>query len=142
MTLQRFNMRVFHRRLYAGLLWTVTLLKRGDDLQQGTVRAITLYQCRPGQITYTGNTLQGTMNADDRLTWHIPDVELARVGVHHITSLDRIVDKYDRYWQPESPTTVLSKLLGNHLCVNCLRVDPPSPNQLRGLNELRRPPQP
>ena len=119
------NTRTFHRCLYAGILETVTLLKRGDDQKQGTVRAVKLFQCRRRQIQKTGQTIQGDMVSDHTTEWMIPKIELDRVGVAYLNNLDRIVDKKNRHWQPESPTTITVRLFENYVSVACLRVDPP-----------------
>lgn len=122
MPLNRYNTRTFHRTLYGGgILETVTLLKRNDDLQQGTVRALKLFECRWGQITRTGETIAGDITSDHRRTIHIPVTELKRVGVAYINAADRFVDQDGRTWQPESPTVITVKLLENHVCVDCLR---------------------
>ena len=126
MPLCRQNTRTFHRALYGTILEKITLLKRGNDQQEGTVRALVIYQARRSMITKTGEPIQGDMSSDHQVVWHLPDVELARVGVAYINSLDRIVDKEGRYWQPEAGTLITVKLFGNHHCVACLRVDPPA----------------
>ena len=128
MPLNKHNQRVFHRTLFAGILESVTLLKRGDDQQQGTVRSILLFQCRWGLITRTGETIQGGMLSDHRRTLHIPRVELDRcnVGVQYINPADRFIDEQGRHWQPESTTEIREKLFEVHVCVDCLRVDPPA----------------
>ena len=118
------NQRTFHRTLYAGMLEKITLLKRNDNQQQGTVRAITLYQCRRSMIFKKGQTIAGDELSDHRVTWHIPRVELDRVGVAFLNPLDIIKDNKNRYWQPESPTTITVKLFEVHVCVDCLRADP------------------
>jgi hypothetical protein len=119
------NQRVFHRTLFAGMLQTVILLKREDDQREGTVTAYKLFDVWRGQIYKTGQPIQGEMSSDHRATWHVPRVELDRVGVHYINALDRIVDKNGWYWQPESTTNIVTKLILVHLDIDCLRVDPP-----------------
>lgn len=125
MPMNKKNTRTFHRLLYVGMLETVTLLKRDDNQRQGTVTSYTLHQCRQGQITKTGQTIQGDMISDHRVTWHIPAIEMDRIGVAYLNPLDRIVDGQGRHWQPESTTSITIKLFQNHFCVDCLRVDPP-----------------
>lgn len=125
MPLNRRNQRVFHRTLFAGMNQTVTLLKRGDDLQQGTVTAYTLFQVRRSLISKTGEQIVGGTQSDHRCIWHIPRVEMDRVGVTYINSADRIVDQEGRYWQPEATTEIVDKLLELHLDLQCLRIDPP-----------------
>jgi len=126
MPLRPETVRTFHRTLYAGWNQTIILLKRGDDMQGVVVTPYTLFDCRPGQITKTGEPIQNQMLSDHRLPWHIPRIELDRVGVHYINPLDRIVDKYGRYWQPESTTEIIGKLSMQHVCVFCLMTDPPT----------------
>lgn len=122
MTLNRGSTRTFHRVLFAGILETVTLLKRGDDQQQGTVRSMTLFQCRRSMITKTGEQIAGDMTAGRTATWYVPRVELDRVGVTWLSSADRIVDKKGRTWQPEADTTIEVKLFENHLRLDCKSV--------------------
>lgn len=119
------NQQRFHRTLYAGWNQTVTLLKRGDDQQQGTVRKVILFNCRWGQISKTGEPIAGDESSNHRRTLHIPVVEMLRVGVSYINAADRFVDRDGRYWQPESTTNIQTKLGEVHWCVDCLRVDPP-----------------
>ena len=122
MPMNRMNTRTFHRFLYAGMLETITLLKRNDNQQQGTVTSYIVHQCRRGQIFKTGETLAGDMISDHRTTWHFPRTELDRIGINYLNPADRIVDGKGRYWQPESTTEIRIKLFENHLCVDCLRV--------------------
>lgn len=123
------------RTLYAGIGYVkkVTLLKRNDDQGQGTVRALTLFRCRRGEIHRTGEPLQSDMTTDASCVWHVPRVELKRVGVDHLNSADRIVENTEddgtpltnsRYWQPESSTVIEHKLFENEIDVACLRIDP------------------
>jgi hypothetical protein len=123
--INRFNQKFMMRGLYAGQLEDVTLLKRGDDQQQGAVRSAKLFGCRWSKIYKTGQTIQGDMVGDHRRQLHIPAAELERVGVAYLNPTDRFVDQSGRYWQPESTTTITIKLLETHFCVQCLRVDPP-----------------
>ena len=122
------------RTLFAGTgaLKSITLLKRNDDLQQGTVRAVKLFDCRKSFQTKTGQSIQGEMSSDHRCVWHIPRVQLDRAGVTYLNALDRIVeDKEDggkklvipRQWQPESTTPITIKLFENEIDLECLRVD-------------------
>ena len=80
--------------------------------------------------TKTGETIQGDIASDTRCSWHIPKIEMDRVGVAYFNALDRIVDKHNRYWQPESPQTITTKLFEDHICIDCVRIDPPN-NQLK-----------
>ncbi|SRR5260370_1143965 len=125
MVLNKRTTRAFHRRLYASEMETITLLKRNDDQLAGTVVAYVLFDCRRGQITKMGEPIQGEMSVDHRATWHIPRIELDRVGVNYINALDRIVDNQGRYWQPEADQLVLVKLFENRLTIDMVRVDPP-----------------
>lgn len=131
MPLNRENQRHFHRQLYAGMLESVRILKRGDDQQQGTVTAFVVHEARRGQIVKTGETIQGDMTSNHRVTWHLPKSELDRVGINFLSPLDRIEqiegEEAGRFWQPEATTDIEIKLLGVHICVFCLRVDPPRP---------------
>ena len=120
------NQRTFHKRLYSGMLETVRLLKRGNDQQQGTVTAYTLFQCRRSIISRTGESIQQDIEVDTRTVWHLPTIELERIGVAFINNLDRIVDNIGRYWQPEANVLIQHKLFSTHSHVHCLRVDPPN----------------
>lgn len=73
-------------------------------------------------ITKGGQTLDGDMTTDHTITWHIPRVELDRVGINYLNPLDIIVDKFDRYWQPEAPNTIDIKLIETRLDINCKRL--------------------
>jgi len=128
MPLRRSTTRTFHRTLYAGMLESVRLLKRGDNQQQGTVTPYVLYQCRRSAISKTGQTLDGAQNVGNRTVWHIPRTELERVGINYLNPLDRIeqLDEPERgyIWQPEAPETIDVKLFANHVCVACKLVKP------------------
>lgn len=115
----------FHRTLFAGIHQTVTLLKRDDNQQMGTVTPHKLFNVWHGRIEHTGNTIQGSMNVGDSTIWHIPATELKRVGITYLNPLDRIVDKQGRYWHPEREQMIDSNALEFHTDVNCLRIDPP-----------------
>ena len=131
MPMNRRNTKVMHRRLMADIDLVVRLHKRGDDQRQGTVRALILYQCRRSRIGKTGETFQGDMVSDHRVVWHIPVVELNRVGVQYLNALDRIEEIRGpgavpgRFWQPEGSTDLDLKLFENYYDIYCLRVDPP-----------------
>lgn len=120
MPFNRQNQRFFHRTLFSGMLERITLLKRNDDQQQGIVTAIVLFQSWHGQLWKTGETIQGEMASDHRATWHIPRIELDRVGVNYINALDRIQDFKGRIWQPEGTTRIGVKLIEVHVDVDCL----------------------
>jgi hypothetical protein len=137
MPLNRNNCRVFHRRLYGGILKTCTLLKRGDDQNEGTVVSFVLFQCRRSSIARTGEPIQKDMTVDSSTMWHVPRSELIRIGIRYLSSLDRIVEDHDnanqpvppdqyRWWQPEATTVIEEKLFENETHIACLRVDPPS----------------
>ena len=133
MPLTKLNQMTFHRHLYAGELKTITMLKRDDDQREGTVRAVTLFDCRRGQVTKTGEPIQRDMLSNHSTVWHIPQIELRRVGIDHVNPADIIVESTDdsgmalpipRYWQPESTTVILLKLFWNMANVDCFRIDP------------------
>lgn len=130
MPLNRHNVRTFHRTLYAGILETVTLLKRNDDQGQGTVTKYQVFQVRRSLITRVGEPIQGDIDTDVRTTFHLPRIELDRIGVGHINAADRIIDFDNRYWQPESADAIIVKLFEQHVCVDCVRIDPPG-NQIK-----------
>lgn len=125
MPMNRRNTRTFQRRLYAGELETITLLKRNDDQQQGVVTKYTLFGCRKSRTFHSGEPIAGDIASNDHATWHIFRIELDRVGVDHINAADRIVDKFGRYWQPEANTEIRIQLFENVIDVDCLRIDPP-----------------
>lgn len=114
------------RTVYAGLVETVTLLKRNDGQQAGIVTAYTLFRCRKSMVARTGEILQGEMTSSDSTIWHIPKMELDRIGIKYLSALDRIVDSEQNYWQPEGTTTITQKLLGQEIDLACLKVDPPN----------------
>lgn len=130
MPLNKNNCKVFHRTLYAGQLVTVTLLKRNDDLQQGTVRKITLHQCRQSRETKSGQTIQQDVTAGKTTVWHIPRVELDRVGVAYLSALDRIIGDNGAYWQPEAPNRIEVKLFRNMINLDCVSIDPTAGNNV------------
>jgi len=111
--------------------WTesVRLHKRGADQKQGTVATFLLRDCRRGQITKTGETIQADMDSNHSCTWHIPKSELTRVGIAYLSPLDIIeqIEGPERgfYWQAEGTTNITVKLGGNEIDLDCLRVDPP-----------------
>ncbi len=119
------NTRTFYRKLYAGELETVTVLKRGDDQQQGTVRSVKVFNARHTPYVKTGETIGGEESSNFATTWHFPQIELDRVGINYLNNLDRIIDKKGRYWQPEASLQLTRKLFENHYCVDCLSVNPP-----------------
>ena len=116
---------------YAGMLQTVTLLKRGDDQAEGTVTSYTIFNVRRGKMFKHGEPLQGDMTVSYWTTFHIPRAELQRVGVAYLSTLDRIVENMPnandnttgtRTWQPEAPSRHSDKLFTDHYCVDCLLI--------------------
>ena len=144
MPLRKENTRFFHRTLFGpGVSKTVTLLKRNDDQQAGTVTSYKLFYCLHHATTKTGEPIQGDMSSDHSCTWLIPQAELNRVGVSYINAADRIVEYADDYvfdktlpqkwWQPESTTKISNDLFRNYIKVDCLRIDPPNATTLAGM---------
>ncbi len=136
MPLSRNNQRNFQRKLFAGWLETVRILKRNDNQQMGTVRAVIVFNARRSIMTKTGQTIQHEMSSNHRCVWHIPKSELLRVGIFYINNLDRIEqlgngDPNEKgfFWQPESTENIEVKLGGNEVDLSCLRVDPPDLSQ-------------
>lgn len=125
MPLNRRNSSVFHRTLYAGQLEKITLLKRGDDQQEGQVVAYSLFQCRRGNLSKHGEAIQGEMACFHSAQWLLPNVELRRIGVNYINVLDRIIDQFNMWWQPESGQTISLSQFDNFYIVDTIRVDPP-----------------
>lgn len=127
MPIDKYNQRDLHQHLYngIGMLQRIRLLKRGPDQQQGTVTAYILYNCRRSAITRQGQTLDGKLSSKSRVTWHIPQEQLDRIGVKYLTALDRIEDiEYGTgTWQPEASDRVVEKLLATHNDVFCIGVD-------------------
>ena len=127
MPIMKKNQRTFFRSLYCGETQTVILLKRNNDQGEGTVRAITLFDCRRERTSKTGQPIQNEMSVAEFTTWQIPSFELDRNGVNYINVLDRIVDQHNRYWQPESGQSIDVRLFEDWVFINCVRIDPPSP---------------
>ena len=141
MPLNKRNTTVFHRTLYAGELVTVTLLKRNDDQDEGTVTPYLIFQSRRSIILKQGEPYQGDMSSDHDCVWHLPRVELDRVGVNYLSAADGIVDEKGRVWQNEADIGFEVKLFENHVCMACKRADfttappfapsaPPAPSNL------------
>lgn len=126
MSMNKSNTRTFHRRLFAGMLETIRLIKREDDQREGVTRSYTLFQCRRSLMTKTGEPIRGEMTSDHRCRWHIPRTELDRVGIGYLNHLDTIVDGNGRFWQTESTTEIDVKMFSNHVDLACVRVDPPA----------------
>lgn len=129
MPLRRNNTRTFTRRTFAGMLESVKIYKRGPDQYQGTIATYILYNCRIGKIFRSGESMQGEMVVSTLCTWHIPRIELQRVGIQYISSLDRIEQLVGpgkgRFWQPEATTTIEHKLFENEIDVSCMACNPP-----------------
>lgn len=127
MPMNRRNTRGFTRKLFAGTLERLQLLKRGDDQKQNEVRDITLYQCRRSAISKSGQTVLGDNVVSHQCVWHIPRRELDRVGVEYLNNLDRLVqlDEPEKggVWEPESTTRIDVKMFANEVDVLCLRTD-------------------
>lgn len=125
--LNRNNFRTFHRRLYGPLLETVRCLKRNDDMEASVVRSVTLFECRWSVMDKHGQPIAGDMLTEHFRTIHIPNIQMERNQIAYFNPLDRFVDAQGWYWQPESGQTITSKLLLQHCCVDCRRVDAVSP---------------
>lgn len=125
MPLRKSNTRSFHKKLYAGELETITLLKRDNNFRAMVITKYTLFNCRMGQITKSGEQLDNDQTSNMRRTLHIPREELDRVGVQYLKALDTFIDSQNRFWQAQSDTTITGKLWENHYDVECVRIDPP-----------------
>ncbi len=130
MAITKWNSRTFHRRLYAGMISTVKLLKRNIDQQQGIVTVYTMFECRRSSIHKTGETLQNDETSDHRCYWLVPRTEMDRLGLTDINALDRIIENVvspvqERWWQPESTTLIDIKLIENYIHLACVRINPP-----------------
>lgn len=124
MPLTRDNCKFFQRTLYGpGILEKVTLLKRNDDMDASVVTSYLIFDIRWSRTIKSGQPIAGDELSNHYRTIHIPQLELDRVGVHHVNPLDRFVDKEGRTWQAESPQTITIQLLGNHICIECRRCD-------------------
>src|SRR5690242_6017468 len=124
MPIRKNNQRDIHRKLFAGETETVTLLKRDDDQRERVVRAVTLRHCRKSGYTKQGQAIQREMSSHEYCTWYLAGEDLAKAGVAYINALDRIVDKQNRHWSPESTVPVIVKLFENEVDVMCWRRDP------------------
>jgi hypothetical protein len=80
-------------------------------------------------IFKTGETIQGDMSADHRTTWHIPRIELDRIGIAYLNAADRIRQDFGNekgsYWMPDAETRISVKLGSVEIDLDCTRVDPP-----------------
>lgn len=136
MPLRRYNSQSFIKSLYAGQTEDVVLLKRNNDLQEGTVVAFQIFGVRRGNIAKTGQPIQLDMAVSDTTQWIIPNTQLRRIGVNYINVLDRIVDKFGLYWQPETGQNIILSQFDNVTIVDCVRVDPPPGNVLIGIPQF------
>ena len=107
---------------FGGQTETVTLLKRNDDQQEGTVTSYLVFRARHSKFEKTEEPLAGSMTATYKTIWHLPRVELDRIGIGYLNSADRIVDLRGWQWQPESTTVIVESLFMNEIDVYCLRV--------------------
>lgn len=123
MPLNPSNTRNFYRRLYAGEMETVTLHKRGDNQQQGTVVSHLIFNARRGDIAHHGETIRGSMQSSDQTYWVIPTEELNRVGVNYLSPLDVIEQENGQRWQPEGTTTIMEKTFSNYYYLACRRLN-------------------
>lgn len=123
----KWNQRDFYRRLYYGWYQDITLLKRGDDQQQGTVTAYSLFMCLGKKVHHTGEPIHADEASNDTRNWLIPVEQLDMAGLNGkcINALDRIIDDEGRYWQPEGDTTITIQLGMCYLNIDTKRVDPP-----------------
>lgn len=135
MPLNPTNVRTFHRWMYAGWLEPLKLYKRGDDQEMGTVRTVILEECRRSAIGKTGENIQGDNVVGHTTIWHIPIDQLEENGIEYLSNADRLEQieppltrdaEIGSVWEPEATTTFEKKLGGTHVCVNCLRTDPPN----------------
>ena len=125
MPINRANSRTFHRRLYAGMLEKVIVYKRDPLLQAGTVHKYCLFDVRPSQIQKSGEQLGGTdgsMGAKEYRVFHVPRIEMDRVGIQFFNAGDVFEDKEGRQWATLAPETIRTKLLQQHVCVETERL--------------------
>lgn len=127
MPLKRINSPSISRKIYAGQMEKVTLLKRKDDQQEGQVVAYTLFECRRGNISKTGEPIQLDMTVSHSVQWVIPAQQLLKISVNYLNVLDRIIDKYGMWWQPESNQTITLSQFDQEYIIDCVRIDP-TPN--------------
>lgn len=127
MLLDRNSVGNIHVTLYGpGILEPITLLIRNDDQQEGTITKYTIFNARRSTIQKRGQAIFGEMSSDNRTTWHIPRVELQANGIKWTNVLTQIIDTSNRWWEPESGDTILHKVESMHLCIPCVRIDPPA----------------
>lgn len=124
MPMRRINSHVFHRRLYSGQLQKITILKRNDDQAEGTVTRYELYQCRRGNLNKYGEAINLDVPAFETTQWLIPCVELRRVGINYLNVIDRIVDQFNMWWQPESGDPIDLNIFDQYYSILARRIDP------------------
>lgn len=139
MPLKRRNQHVFSRKLYAGQMERIILLKRGDDQQEGTVTPYTIYTARRGNITKSGEAINLDVPAFEYVQWLIPCIELRRIGVNYLNVLDTIVDQFNMWWNPESPETMTLAVFDNYYLIPARRVDPYPTTVLLGIPGINLP---
>ena len=124
MAIDEHTSKFFHRRLYSGkgMLQTTTCLKRDDDQQEGTVRAVKLFQTRWSILSKSGEPIHGDWAVGSSRTLHVPRISMERAGIAYFNAADRFVDRDGRVWEPESTTSVVVKLLECHVCIQCKRL--------------------
>lgn len=129
MPLRYSNTTSFHRKLYCDRIEPLKILKRNDDLQEGTVQALIVYACWHSRYTRTKEPISHDLTAEHTTDWHIALSELQRVGINFLSSLDRLVQIQPQnlqeqgwIWQPESDTNIDASVFGNALKIHCKRI--------------------
>ena len=118
-----YTTRTFHLNLYAGMLRTIVINKRGTEQNQGTGTNLTLFNCRRKKIYYGGQNIRGQMTSNDYTIWQIPRIELDRVGIINLNIIDTITDQASgEVWQPESGDVLIRQLFDNFLNCPCKRI--------------------
>ena len=114
------NIRKFH---YSGPVYD---FETTDGYYTASSRGggVFISNCRRGNISKSGEAIAFDVPASTAVQWLIPCTELRRVGVNYLNVLDRIVDKYQMWWEPESPQNIELAIFDNYYVYNCIRVDP------------------
>ena len=137
MPLRRNNTRSFYKKLYAGELEKITLLHHSDDFHASTITAYVIFGARRSSIVRLGEPIQGEMLAYHNCVWHIPRMELQRVGVNWINMIDTIVQmegaEKGNQWRPEADTKIDHRLFSNMIDVACKRCDPTIDDKTLGI---------
>lgn len=120
--LNKQHLRTFHRKLYAGFDESVTMHKRGDNQQAGTIVVKRLFNVRWSRIFTTKEPLDGTVSANQSRTLHIPISELEKAGLTYVEAGDKFQDREGRFWGAEATVTLTEKLREEHLDIPCLRL--------------------